>query len=320
MGSEARVGWVYHDRFLEHRTGWSHPERPERLNAVREGLEAAGLLRRMVPLEFEEAPLEAIARVHDPAYIEIVEMACEKGFDWVGSLDTNISAESYRVARLAVGGVLKACDEIIAGRLDRAFCAVRPPGHHAERNRAMGFCLFNNVALAAEHLVRSHGLERVAIVDFDVHHGNGTQHFFEERSDVLFVSLHESPQFLYPGTGWRSEIGRGEGEGYTINIPMPPGATDEDYIAAFDETVLPALEKHRPQCILVSAGFDAAGGESIAHLNLTEEAYREMTKRVVAVAERCCQGRVVSCLEGGYDLENLRRCASAHVRALLGGE
>ena len=317
MGSPVRVGWVYHPRFLEHDTGWTHPERPGRLEAIRHGLEAAGLLERLVPVEFAEAPVEAIARVHEPAYIEIVRMACEKGFDWVGSMDTNISEKSYEVARLAVGGVLKACDEIADGRLDRAFCAVRPPGHHAETNRAMGFCLFNNVAIAAEHLIRARGLRRVAIVDFDVHHGNGTQHFFEERADVLFVSLHESPQFLYPGTGWPGETGRGEGAGCTINIPMPPGASDDEYRAAFEETVVPALDGFRPEFILVSAGFDAAGGESIAHLNLTEDAYAEMTKDIVEAAKRHCGGRVLSTLEGGYGFDNLRVCAAAHVRALL---
>ncbi len=317
MNSSVRVGWVYDDRFLEHYTGLTHPERPERLKAVTEGLHEAGLLDRLIPVEFEPAPTEALAWVHAPAYVQLVEMACRKGLNWVGSLDTNISAKSYEVARLAVGGVLKACDEIVAGRLDRAFCAVRPPGHHAETNRAMGFCIFNHVALAAECLIRRHGLKRVAIVDFDVHHGNGTQHFFEERPDVLFISLHESPQFLYPGTGWRGETGSGEGEGYTINITMPPGAVDEDYRNAFDRVVIPALDAFRPQFLLISAGFDAAAGESIAHLNLSEAAYAEMTEKLVALAKRCCCGRIISSLEGGYEPECLRRCVSAHVKALL---
>jgi len=319
MNSE-KVGWVYSNMFLEHDSGPGHPERPARLRAIVGALEKSGLLQRMTPVTFGPAEPRTLEMVHDPAYVGLVRMACEKDLGWVGSMDTGICTRSYEVARLAAGGIISACDEVMAGRVGRAFCAVRPPGHHAEAYKAMGFCLFNNVALAAQHLIRHHGLTRVAIVDFDVHHGNGTQHFFEERSDVLFISLHEHPQFLYPGTGWPGETGRGAGEGYTINLPMPPGAGDEDYRDAFRDSVVPALDRYRPEFLLVSAGFDAAAGETIAHLSLSPAAFTFMTGELAAVSRRHCGGRLISTLEGGYELENLERCVPAHVKVLLGAE
>lgn len=318
MGNGA-VGFVYSERFLDHEAGVGHPERPDRLRAILRGLVKNGLLERLEPLKFSEAEPETIALVHDPAYVQIVELACTKEFGWIGSMDTGICASSYDVARLAVGGVLEAADRVAALDVRRAFCAVRPPGHHAEVGQAMGFCLFNNIALAAEHLIRRRGVERVAVVDFDVHHGNGTQHTFEERPDVLFISLHEGPQFLYPGTGWAGETGRGGGEGYTVNIPMPPGATDDDYERAFAAKVIPRLDGFEPAVILVSAGFDAAAGESIAHLSLSPRGFAGMTRSLVEAAERHAGGRIVSVLEGGYELPNLEDCVSAHVEALLHG-
>jgi len=307
------TGFVYHPDFHRHQTRHGHPERPERLEAVVEALEAAGLRRRMRELVFEPAPLAALTAVHEPAYVELVEMACAEGMGSIGSPDTHICSASYHVATLAAGGVIDACDAVMAGQVDNAFCAVRPPGHHAEADRATGFCLFNHIALAAQHLVDAHGLARVAVVDFDVHHGNGTQHLFESRRDVLYVSLHEAPgTLLYPGTGMAHERGRGDGEGCTVNIPMPAGSGDAAFIAAFEEQVEPALDAFAPEFLLLSAGFDAAAAETIAHLNLTPAGYAGMTRRLLA---RC--PRLVSMLEGGYVLRSLGQCAAAHVEALL---
>lgn len=311
-----RVGWVYDRFFLRHDTGPTHPERPERLEAVRGALANSGLLARMVPLPFEPAAAKVLGRVHEPAYVELVRLACEGGMTFLGDSETRICPESYEVARLAAGGVLAACDAIAAGAAERVFCAVRPPGHHAARDRAMGYCLFNHAALAAEHLIRRHGLVRVAIVDWDVHHGNGTQAVFEDRDDVLFISLHEAPP-QYPGSGRENETGRGRGVGFTLNIPMRPGSGDAEYRRAFAEKVVPRLDAFAPEFVLISAGFDAAAEERIANINLEPASYGWMTRELAAVAARHAKGRIVSILEGGYDLPSLERCAAAHVRALL---
>ena len=311
-----KIAWVYHEDFLAHDTGAGHPERADRLRALVDGLERAGLVGRMERLDFEPAGADEIAALHDLAYIRRAESACRRGERTLDSADTAISEASYDVARLAVGGALAAADAVAGGEVERAFCAMRPPGHHAERDRAMGFCLFNSVALAADRLVRRHGLERAAIVDFDVHHGNGTQHLFERRADVLYISLHEDPRSLFPGTGYADETGEGPGEGFTLNIPMPPGG-DEEYKQAFKERVLPKLRDYRPEALLISAGFDAAAEDPLAHMELTEDAFAWMTDNLLGVADRFCAGRVVSLLEGGYDLDALVRCAAGHVASLL---
>jgi len=313
------LGLIYDRRFLDHNTGDVHPERPERLRVILEALDGAGLLDRMVRLPFRQATAEEIARVHEPAYVDLVQMACDEGFTSIGCGGTGICGKSYDVAALAVGGMLAACDAVMAGEVSRVFCAVRPPGHHAEADRAMGFCLFNNVALAAEYLVGRHGLERVAIVDVDVHHGNGTQHLFESRRDVLYVSLHERPGSLpFPGTGKATEQGIGEGRGYTLNVPLSRAAGEGEYRAAMAEEVLPALEQFRPQFLLVSAGFDALWSDGIAHLCLEPESFGWITRELVGLAERQCQGRVVSVLEGGYCLDHLGQAVAEHVAGLQG--
>jgi acetoin utilization deacetylase AcuC-like enzyme len=310
------VGWVYDDIFLEHDTGPMHPEHAGRLRTIVEALTHAGLLAKMTPLAFGPADVETIGRVHDSAYIDRMRIACERGEVCVGPPDTRICRRSYDAALMAVGGVLAACDAVMAGRVRRAFCAVRPPGHHAEYDLPMGFCIFNNVAIAADHLVRVHGLQRVAIVDFDVHHGNGTQHLMELRDDVLFISLHEHPKFLFPGTGYDYEHGSRRGDGYTLNIPMLPGAGDADYRRALDQQILPALTKYRPQFLLISAGFDAVHADPLADIDLEPASYTWMTEALVAAAETLCDGRLVSVLEGGYDMAALAESVVRHVRAL----
>lgn len=312
-----RVGWVYHPFFLKHDTGPMHPERPERLETIVQSLDQAGLLRQMVPLGIESADVSVIERVHEPAYVELVRLACEQGMTYLGDEETNICAESYEVARMAVGGVLAACDAVMSDRIQRAFCAARPPGHHAERDHAMGYCLFNNVAIAADYLVRRYGLHRVAIVDWDAHHGNGTQQIFEDRADVLFVSLHESPDFQYPYTGHERERGQGAGEGYTLNCPMRPGSGDDEYRRAFRDRIIPTIESYAPKFLLISAGFDAAREDRVAGINLEPECFEWMTEQLAAIADRHAHGRIISVLEGGYDLPSLGRCVTRHVQALM---
>lgn len=311
------LGWVYDDFFLKHDAGSTHPERPGRLRAIVEALRAEGLLDRMAPLSFGMASAEAVAAVHDPAYVDLVRVACEQGLNYIGSNDTRIGPLSYGVALLAAGGVLAACDAVMAGRVRRAFCAVRPPGHHAEVDQAMGFCLFNNVAIGAEHLIRRHGLQRVAIVDFDVHHGNGTQHIFEHRRDVMYVSMHETPERTFPGTGFAAETGQGDGTGYTLNVPLWLGSDDATYRRLLTEKVLPAVRGFDPQCLLISAGFDAACEDPMSRINLSTDAFGWITRELVGLAEGCCAGRIVSVLEGGYNLSSLARGAVEHVRAML---
>lgn len=312
------IGWIDHERFLQHETGPSHPERPQRLRSLVIALERAGLLARMQPLPFTAATPDDLCLVHEPAYVELVRMSCDLGIGFVGSMDTPVCRHSFDAASLAVGGVLAACDAVMEGRVDRAFCAVRPPGHHAERDRALGFCLFNNVAIAAEHLIRRRQLQRVAIVDFDVHHGNGTQHAFEDRSDVFYFSVHESSDTLsFPGSGDENEKGRDTGTGYTLNIPVAAGSDDEVYRAVFREKILPALGDFEPQFLLISAGFDAVAEDTIANVNLTPECYGGLTEELMRAARDHGKGRVVSVLEGGYALDALGRSAAAHVTALM---
>ncbi|MBI1335941.1 MAG: histone deacetylase [Phycisphaera sp.] len=312
-----RTGLVYDDRFLDHDTGPQHPERSDRLRAIVERLKRDHHWDRCLRLPVEPALVTSIQAVHDATYIEHVRATCEQGGAYVDVQDSAVCPVSFEVARLAVGGVIGAVDAVMAGLCDNAFCAVRPPGHHAERDRSMGFCLFNNVAVAAQHLISQHRLGKVAIVDFDVHHGNGTQHIFEARPDVLFISLHEHPSYLYPGTGFSWEAGQDRGEGFTINIPFDPHAGDEAYRHAFKHKVIPALDAFGPDFVLISAGFDAACDDPLAHMQLSTLGFAWMTRQLKELAERVCSGRLVSVLEGGYDLRSLAECVSAHVAVLL---
>ncbi|MFI5404079.1 MAG: histone deacetylase, partial [Planctomycetota bacterium] len=253
-------------------------------------------------------------RVHDADYVRGVEAAIARGARVLDEGDTRVSADSYRAALAAAGGAVRAVEGVIDGTWRNAFVAVRPPGHHAERGTAMGFCLFNSAAVAAAHARAALGLERVAILDWDVHHGNGTQHLFEEDGQVFFASLHQWP--LYPGTGLARERGRGAGVGATLNCPQEPGSGDREWLGAFEGTVLPAVEAFRPELVIVSAGFDAHERDPLAQTRLSTAAFRTMTESVLEVARKCCRGRVVTLLEGGYDLEALADCVEAHVGAL----
>ncbi len=311
------TGMIFAERFLRHDTGPNHPERPARLESITTKLRETGMWERFTHLGFEPADLSWIRRLHEPSYVARCFAACESGERTIDSADTVIGPESAEIAQLAVGGVLAAVDAVMAGRVNNAICLVRPPGHHAEADRAMGFCLFNNIAIAAEYLAVQHGLDRVAVLDFDVHHGNGTQHLFEHRRDVLFISLHQHPATLYPGTGYVHETGRGEGEGFTLNLPLDPGSDDDVYRHAMVFKVLPALKAFQPQFLLLSAGFDAAKDDPLAQMNVTPSGYEWMTRFLKTQAQTLCEGRLVSVIEGGYDLRCLAESVLLHAGVLL---
>lgn len=311
------TGLVQDERFLEHRTGPGHPERPDRLIAIRDALESTGLRAQCRAISPLPADLRTIQRVHDADYVERLRRACESARPFIDVPDSAIGSESYDVALLAAGAAVMAVDEAMAGRIQNAFCAVRPPGHHAERHMSMGFCLFNNVAIAAQHLLDQHALSRVLIFDWDVHHGNGTQHIFEADPRVLFISLHAHPGILYPGTGYAHERGIGAGTGFTLNCPMLPPAGDDEFRRTFENPILPAIEAFRPEFVLVSAGFDAHRDDPIGPLELSTECYGWMTDVLTDVARRHAAGRLVSCLEGGYNLRALAESAALHVARLL---
>ena len=260
---------------------------------------------------------EWIVRIHAPEYKNEFLEAVEAGEPLLHSVDNPMSAGSYDSARMAVATALEAAERIwVEGTLDRAFVIARPPGHHAERANAMGFCFFNTIAVVAERLRALPEIDRVFIFDWDVHHGNGTQHLFEERADVFYASSHRFP--FYPGTGATGEIGHGEGRGFTLNMPMQGGAGDAELLRLFEDRLLPAIEQYAPQAILISAGFDAHRRDPLGGMRVTEETYGEMTRRLVELANQFCEGRVLSLLEGGYDMEGLASSVAEHAAAMRG--
>ena len=288
-------------RYLKHFAGRVHPERPQRVEVL---IEMAESLKRpgLELVAPREATLDEIGLCHSPEYMKMVaQTATVDRYDF--DHDTHTSRDSYATAMLAAGGVLRAVEAVMEGGADNAFAIVRPPGHHALPDRAMGFCLFNNVAIAAASLVRHYGLKRVMIVDWDVHHGNGSEEIFYESPEVLYVSTHQFPH--YPGTGSLHEIGAGAGEGYTINLPMPANCGDAEYLRIFDELVLPIGRKFKPEFVLVSAGFDCHLRDPLAAMCVTEDGFAAMARRVKKLAAECARGRMVAALEGGYDLQAL---------------
>ena len=310
-----RVGIVTHPAYLEHDMGRSHPESPERLRAIVARLESTGTMSKLTRIAPRNAEKEWITRVHDPAYVQRLEdRAPSTGYASL-DLDTSLSPGSLPAAHLAAGGALAAVDAVMAGHVDQVFCAVRPPGHHAEANRAMGFCLYNNVAVAARYIQECHGLARVLIVDWDVHHGNGTQHAFEDDPSVLFFSTHQYPH--YPGTGAETERGRGRGEGATINVPLYGGQGTDEYRDIFHQVLVPAAAAFKPEFVLISAGFDAHRDDPLASMGISDEGYGELTRIVGSIARTHCHGRIVACLEGGYDLRALAASVEHHILALM---
>jgi acetoin utilization deacetylase AcuC-like enzyme len=301
-----------HPDCLLHESPPGFPERPERLRSILDTLLRDGF-EVMECGDYPEAE-EAVLATHGGDYVKRFRRAVDRGDGLLDSADNPLSPGTWVSAWAAVSTVLSAADWTVAEPARRSFAAIRPPGHHAERDTAMGFCYLNNVAVAADHLRRRHGLERLAIFDFDVHHGNGTQHLFEDRGDVLYVSTHQFP--FYPGTGAEEEQGWGAGAGATVNVPLPAGTGDDGYLQALDRVVEPAIRAFLPQMLLVSAGFDAWRHDPLGGMRVGSEAIGDWGRRLAALADELCDGRLLACLEGGYDLEALPGLVSAHLRAM----
>jgi acetoin utilization deacetylase AcuC-like enzyme len=309
------TGYLWDPLFLEHDTGAGHPERPERLSAVDRGLRSEPWYGSLLQLEPREASVEELEAVHEPGYIGLVGREVAAGRRELSTGDTVISEASYRIARSAVGAVLEAVDAVMRGQCANAFCAVRPPGHHATQDRGMGFCIFNGVAVAARYAQSAFGVQRVLIADWDVHHGNGTQDIFYEDGSVFYMSTHQWP--FYPGTGRAEETGAGTGAGTTMNRPFPAGAGDAQIVGAFRDDLLPVARSFRPELVLISAGFDSRIGDLLGGFRVTDDGFRELTRIMLQIAEFAANGRVISVLEGGYSLEGLASSVRAHVDELV---
>jgi len=308
-----KTGYASDPFYLRHETE-PHPENPGRLIAIQSRLEASEFYNNLIPIQPRKATPEEIARVHDAGYVASVEQNCINEVRHLDA-DTVISHDSYNAALLSAGAGLTAIDKIIDGSIDNAFCAVRPPGHHAEQDRAMGFCLFNNVAIAARYAQKVKGLNKIFIFDWDVHHGNGTQHSFYSDSSIYYCSTHQYP--FYPGTGAEGETGTGDGLGTTLNLPMDAYSEDEDYLSAVENKLIPEIQRYKPDLIIISAGFDAHQNDPLAQIQLTTDCFGEMTKLLMGVARDVCGGRLLSMLEGGYDYDALSDSVRLHMQNLL---
>ena len=302
------IAYFSDTRFLDHRTPPGHPERVDRLVRLNEVLLSTPMWKHLLHCTPDAASIEQMLAVHTQEHLDHVRNTCANGGGMLDEGDTHACADSFTVALLAAGAVVGAVDSVLQKKAHSAFCAVRPPGHHAERNRSMGFCLFNNVAIGARYAQSAHGLRRIAILDWDVHHGNGTQHIFEEDDSVLYASLHQYP--FYPGTGARTERGVDRGEGFTLNIPLPAETGENRYVEAFKEEINPRLLQFRPEILFLSAGFDAHKDDPLGGMRLTENSFAKMTTLVRDIAP------VVSVLEGGYNLDALAHSVHEHLIAL----
>jgi len=310
---------LYTPKYLDHDTGPDHPETPDRLRVIMKELNRSGLLktRKCSILTPKLAKLKDLELVHEPDYIELVERSCAIGGGLLDLGDTVVGAESCKVAFLAVGGVLDAVSLVASGKARNAFALVRPPGHHAGPYYALGFCLFNNVAIAAAHLLRRLGLSRVLILDIDAHHGNGTQEIFYDTDKVLYVSLHQDPR-TFPGTGFMDETGEGEGLGYTVNVPFPLRVDDRLYHEGFDQIAAPIIRQYKPQFILVSAGFDGHYTDPVGSLSLSTQGYAQVFSKILNLASQLCGGRIVATLEGGYSLNFLGKMVTSAISRMAG--
>jgi len=304
-------GLLADERYLMHETG-AHVETPARLRAIYDMLDREGLRDRMVTIEPRLAEIGEVAFNHSASYIGMLKGMGAGRLD----ADTVVSERSYETALLAVGGCLNMVDAVMRGDISTGLALVRPPGHHAETVMGMGFCLFNNIAIAARHLLKTHGLKRVAILDWDLHHGNGTQHSFYGEREVLYMSLHQSP--CYPGTGMLGETGEGEGVGFNINLPIPAGVGDKGYIKAFEEFFVPAMVAYKPDIILVSAGFDSHSFDPLGGMEVSAEGFGEMTRLLMDAADELCGGKVAFFLEGGYSLDGLAEAVKEVILRMLG--
>lgn len=308
-GTVVKTGLVFDPIYLQHETG-THPENAGRVKAVMAHLEKTGMLKKVEMIAPRQATAEEVGLVHTEEYVRSIEKKAQGGGGWL-DMDTMLSPASYQVALYAVGGAITGVEEVMEGRLSAAFALVRPPGHHASTASAAGFCIFNNVAIAAKYALKKYDLKRVLIVDFDVHHGNGTQDIFYSAPDILYFSTHQYP--FYPGTGNVSEAGEGKGQGNIVNVPLPAMSGDEVFLQVYDKILIPLAKRFQPQLILVSAGYDAHWADEIAMMQLTVSGFAGMVRIVKSLADEYCGSRIVLSLEGGYNTESL----SASIRATL---
>ncbi len=309
-----KLNFIFDPAVRKHETGPGHPEQPARVSAVLNQLKNTGAMALLNEIAPKPATEDQLALTHDRAYIELVQRDVSSKRGQLSTGDTSISNDSWQVAQLAVGSVLTAVDAIFAPEPEHAFCLVRPPGHHAESRRGMGFCLFNNVAVGARYAQQRYGVERVLIVDWDVHHGNGTQEIFYRDSSVFFFSTHQSP--WYPGTGAAIEAGEDKGKGSTLNCPFPAGAGRDEILGAFRQALLPAMGEWKPDLVMISAGFDSRINDPLGRFTLEDNDFIELTQLMLELASRCSQPKLVSVLEGGYNLNGLAAAAEAHIRTL----
>ncbi|MEI8139114.1 MAG: histone deacetylase [bacterium] len=312
-----KTAFLYDPVFLKHQTGWAHPEKRQRLTALLKHLKETGLWESLRHIQPRPASIEAITAIHTACYVDQIRLASSTGKLFKPDEVTLGSPGTYEAALMAAGAVLTALDAVMLHQVQNAFCAVRPPGHHAMPDRAMGFCFFNNVAIGARYLQHRYGLRRIAIIDWDIHHGNGTQNVFYNDPSVFYASLHQDS--LYPpDSGHASETGEGAGKGFTLNVPMPADATDADYQQSFARVIIPAVAGFQPEFILISAGFDGHRDDKLAAATLTEQGFARLTQMTMELADVCCMGRLVSVLEGGYSLSGLTASVEAHLRVLMG--
>ena len=308
------VGYVYDPIYLKHDTG-PHVETAERLEATISHLEQTGLKQQLTPIKPRAASIEELSLVHDKRYIAHIQSVAQEGGGWLEP-DTVMSSRSYEAALYAAGGAITATEAVMNGEVGSAFALVRPPGHHATAHQAMGFCLFNNIAIAAKHALAKYKLERVGIIDFDVHHGNGTQGTFYDNPQVLYISTHQYP--LFPGTGTIEETGSGAARGTTINIPLPTGCGNVEYLQSFEQIIVPTIKRFKPQLILVSAGYDAHWADGIAYMQVSITGFAQMIRILKELADELCSGRLALSLEGGYNLSALAATIKATFDVLLG--
>lgn len=318
-GENNDIGFLHDEIYLRHETGYGHPERPGRLTAICNELDSAGLYEKIKKISARKAELSELALVHDEKYIMTAKHDIESGAGMLSTGDTNVCPASYEAALTAVGGVLNAVDAIMNGSVHRAFCAVRPPGHHAVPDAGMGFCVFNNAAIAARYAQKKHCVGKVIIIDWDVHHGNGTQDAFYSDPSVFYMSSHQYGQ--YPmgltGKGYEDEKGEGAATGTNMNIPLDYGTDDTTILNAYINFLLPAALDFKPELVIVSAGFDSRAGDPIGGFNVTDEGFRGLTKVVKEIADEKAGGKILSVLEGGYSLEGCAKATAAHVEELL---
>lgn len=312
------LGLAYHELFTRHDAGPGHPERAERIDIVMRVIGDSDWFDAVEIVEAREAIVDEVSQVHDPEYIETMRRLCEDGGQYIPALETNVGPESYPAALRAAGAGLTLAENIINGKWKIGFAPTRPPGHHALRNRPMGFCIFCNIAILAKYIKVKHDIDRICIIDFDVHHGNGTEAAFWKDPSVLFCSLHRDNHFPY-NKGRRADKGAGEGEGYTINVPLPAGCDDETFLKAFDRYITPEVLAYGPEIILVSAGFDGHWRDIIGGMRYTGDLYEKIAENVLALAEANAEGRIISLLEGGYDLQGMAEGVERYLGRLVKG-